>query len=121
MYGDRRMLYQLWANLLNNALKYSAEEEKPVVQIGAVKKDSRHVFFVKDNGIGIKTEFKEKIFETFQRAVGSRFKGSGIGLAIVKKIVEKHNGEVWVDSIPGEGSQFYFYLDLQKKKQEDTR
>lgn len=119
MYGDRRMLFQLWANLLNNALKYSAEGENPRVVIGTTKIEGREVFFVEDNGIGIKPEFREKIFGTFQRAVGSRFKGSGIGLAIVKKIVEKHNGEVWVDSVPEEGSRFYFYLDLQKKKQEE--
>lgn len=121
MFGDRRMLFQVWANLLNNALKYSAKEELPKVEVGFTDKDGREVFFVKDNGIGIDTAYKEKIFETFQRAVGSRFKGTGIGLAIVKKIVEKHNGKVWVESISGQGSQFYFYIDPPKKKQEELK
>jgi two-component system, chemotaxis family, sensor kinase Cph1 len=118
MHGDRRMIFQLWANLLNNALKYSAEKEKPLVEVGTTLINGREVFMVKDNGIGINPEYKKKIFETFQRAVGSRFKGTGIGLAIVNKIVEKHNGEVWVESVPGEGSQFYFYLEAQKKETE---
>lgn len=108
--GDKRMLFQLWANLLGNSFKYSAEKESPQVEVGITVKNGKEVFFVKDNGIGIKREFHEKVFETFRRAVGSRFKGSGIGLAIVKKIVEKHGGEVWVESEPDKGSEFYFYL-----------
>lgn len=109
--GDRRMIFQLWANLLSNAYKYSAENDAPIVEVGIVNRKGKNVFFVKDNGIGINPGFKEKIFKTFTRAVGSRFKGSGIGLAIVKKIVEKHGGEVWVESEPEKGSEFYFYLD----------
>ncbi len=110
MEGDRRLLFQLWANLLNNALKYSAEKENPKVEVGTTVKNDREVFFIKDNGIGIHPDFWEKIFETFKRAVGGKFKGTGIGLAIVKKVVEKHNGEIWVKSEPDQGSEFYFYL-----------
>ena len=113
--GDRRMIFQLWANLLSNAFKYSAESDAPLVEVGTTKKGDRNVFFVKDNGIGINTDYREKIFETFTRAVGSKFKGSGIGLAIVKKIVEKHGGEVWVESEPEKGSEFYFYLNPLNK------
>jgi len=110
MEGDRRMLFQLWANLLSNALKYSAEKEHPQVEVGNTVKNGREVFYIKDNGIGIHPDFWEKIFEAFKRAVGGNFKGTGIGLAIVKKIVEKHNGEIWVESEPDQGSEFYFYL-----------
>ena len=117
--GDRRMIFQVWANLLSNACKYSAENNAPLVEVGVINREGRDVFFVKDNGIGIKPEFKEKIFDTFTRAVGSRFKGSGIGLAIVKKIVEKHGGEVWVESEPEVGSQFYFYLDPLNVKERE--
>lgn len=117
--GDRRMLFQLWANLLSNAYKYSAENDAPVVEVGITDRKGNNVFFIRDNGIGIKPEYKEKIFETFIRAVGSRFKGSGIGLAIVKKIVEKHGGEVWVESEPEKGSQFYFYLDPLNVKERE--
>lgn len=119
MKGDRRMLFQLWANLLSNAFKYSAEKEAPVVEVGTKNIGGIEVYYVKDNGIGIKTDYKEKVFETFIRAVGSRFKGSGIGLAIVKKIVEKHRGKVWVESEPDNGSEFYFYLEpLNTKNRE---
>ncbi|MGM1057542.1 MAG: ATP-binding protein [Bacteroidota bacterium] len=124
MQGDRRMLFQLWANLLNNALKYSAEKEHPKVEMGTTVKNGREVFYIKDNGIGIPPEFWEKIFEAFKRAVGDSFKGTGVGLAIVKKIVEKHNGEIWVESEPDKGSEFYFYLgtlNIENSKENDKR
>ncbi|WP_029033588.1 ATP-binding protein [Salinimicrobium terrae] len=111
MRGERRMLFQLWSNLLNNAIKYSSEEENPLVEVGTEKIKGHLVFYVRDNGIGVPPKLKEKIFETFKRGVGSRFKGTGIGLAIVKRIIEKHGGEVWVQSEEGKGSIFYFYLD----------
>lgn len=116
MWGNKRMLFQLWSNLLNNALKYSSQKEAPVVEIGAKEIGGRSAFYVKDNGIGVDPKLRKEIFETFRRAVGSRFKGTGIGLAIVKRIVEKHCGEVWVESEPGEGSVFYFYLEPLKEE-----
>ena len=109
--GDRRMIFQIWSNLLHNALKYSSEENEPQVEIGFQEIDGRTRFFIKDNGIGVQPEFKERIFETFKRAADSRFKGTGVGLAIVKRIVEKHQGKVWLESEPGKGSVFYFYLE----------
>ncbi|MDP3467632.1 MAG: ATP-binding protein [Daejeonella sp.] len=115
MEGDRRLLFQLWANLLNNALKYSSKKENPKVEVGTTVKNGREVFFIKDNGIGIHPDYWETIFETFKRAVGSGFKGTGIGLAIVKKVIEKHNGEIWVESKPDQGSEFYFYLGIKNK------
>lgn len=114
--GDKRMLVQLWSNLVNNALKYSSEEKEPLIEIGASESEGKTVFFVRDNGIGIEPSMKEKIFETFQRGVGSKFEGTGIGLAIVKRIVEKHKGKVWLESEPGRGSVFYFYLAPDKRK-----
>ena len=116
MFGNRRMLFQLWSNLLNNALKYSSEKEAPHVEVGVTDINGKSTFFVRDNGIGVDPAYKEKIFETFERAVGSRFKGTGIGLAIVKRIVEKHGGEVWLESEQGEGSVFYFYLEPFKEE-----
>lgn len=119
MEGDRRLLFQLWANLLNNALKYSSQKENPIVEVGTSVKNGREVFFIKDNGIGIHPDFWEMIFETFKRAVGENFKGTGVGLAIVKKVIEKHNGEIWVESEPDQGSEFYFYLGTKKKDKLD--
>lgn len=118
MIGDKRLLFQLWANIIGNAFKYSAVADAPRVEVGSTSKAGREVFYVKDNGIGIQPEFREKIFETFKRAVGSKFRGSGIGLAIVKKIIEKHKGEIWVESEPGVGSEFYFYLTPSKENNE---
>lgn len=110
MEGDRRLLFQLWANLVNNALKYSAEKEAPKIVIGTTVARDREVFFIKDNGIGIPFKSRKKIFDVFERAVGGTFTGTGIGLAIVKKVIEKHHGEIWVEGEPGVGSEFYFYI-----------
>lgn len=108
--GDRRMLFQVWSNLIQNACLYSSKEENPKVEIGAISGKGKNVYFVKDNGIGIASEYKEKIFATFSRLSGENYKGSGIGLALVKRVVLKHNGEVWVESEPGIGSAFYFSI-----------
>lgn len=107
--GDKRMLFQLWLNIINNALKYSGKVAAPEVTIGTVQEKGKNVFFVRDNGIGIEEEYLEKIFGTFTRVAGKDYKGSGIGLAIVKKIIEKHKGEIWVESAKGKGTTFYFY------------
>lgn len=108
MRGDRRMIFQVWLNLINNALIYSSKKEDPKVQIGYTNHGQKNVYFVKDNGIGIAPEYKEKIFATFSRLAGDSYKGSGIGLSLVKRVIEKHRGEVWVESEPGQGSVFYF-------------
>lgn len=110
VYGDPKMLFQLWSNLITNALKYSGKEEHPKVEIGCEKKDGKNVFFVKDNGIGIKKEHQAKIFDTFSKLSLKSYEGSGIGLAIVKLIIDKHKGKIWVESKPGEGSTFFFTL-----------
>ena len=109
MKGDQRMLFQLWSNLINNALKYSAQEEIPEIEIGTAQKNGREAYFISDNGVGIEEKHFDQIFENFTRVAGRRFKGSGIGLAIVKKIIDKHEGEIWVESTLNKGTTFYFY------------
>lgn len=111
MKGDRRMLFQLWSNLITNACKYSAANKEAKVEIGAEQQDEKNIYFVKDNGIGFDQEHAEKIFSTFSRVAGNKYEGSGIGLAIVKRILEKHGGEIWAKSSPGKGAAFYFSLD----------
>lgn len=113
--GDRSMLAQVWANLLSNALKYSRNAPMPRVEAGTLRQDGRTVFFVRDNGIGFAEKFRESIFEPFSRAVGSEFEGTGIGLALARKILEKHGGEIWAESEPGKGSIFYLYLPIIKE------
>jgi len=108
--ADKRMFSQLLSNLINNALKYSAKVERPIVEIGFQQKDDQIIYFVKDNGIGIDPAGKEKIFEVFSRLAGDDYSGSGVGLATAKKVIDKHNGELWVESKLNEGSTFYFHF-----------
>ena len=110
MMADKRMLTQVWSNLIVNALKYSEREENPKLEIGCFARDNKTVYFIKDNGIGFDPKYKEEIFDLFSRFSGNNFKGTGIGLAIVKKIIEKHNGEIWAESEAGKGSTFFFYV-----------
>ncbi|MEO5645569.1 MAG: ATP-binding protein [Bacteroidia bacterium] len=102
---------QLFQNLLTNAIKFSKPGIAPKIEIGATSTDEGKLFFVKDNGIGISPEFKDKIFIIFQRLhTRSQYEGTGIGLAYCRKIVELHNGRIWVESEEGKGATFYFSI-----------
>lgn len=108
--GNATQLLQLLQNLVGNAIKYRSEAP-PIVEIGCLNEENRYVFFVKDNGIGINPRYFEKIFVVFQRLHSAdSYSGTGIGLAICKKIVERHHGEIWVESEPGKGSTFFFSM-----------
>jgi light-regulated signal transduction histidine kinase (bacteriophytochrome) len=108
--GDQSQLIELFQNLINNAIKFRGDE-KPIVHIGAIRDGRRWRFSVKDNGIGIKKDFFDKIFIMFQRLhEREKYPGTGIGLAIVKKVVERHGGSICVESEPGKGTTFYFTL-----------
>ncbi|WP_422359723.1 sensor histidine kinase [Reichenbachiella sp.] len=105
---ELRLLLQ---NLISNAMKFRKPEETPVIQIKAKKKRGEVVFSVKDNGIGIADEHRERIFEIFQRLHNkNKYEGTGIGLAHCRKIVELHGGQIWVESEPDMGSSFYFSI-----------
>lgn len=110
VHGDRTLLVQLYQNLISNAIKY--RRELPVtVHITAENIDGKWIFGVRDNGIGIKSEYFDQIFQPFKRLHGqSEYEGAGIGLAICKKVVERHGGKIWVESEQGEGSHFKFTL-----------
>ncbi len=106
--ADQTQLVQLFQNLVGNALKF-CREVPPHVHVAAEKKESLWIFSVKDNGIGFEMKYAERIFQVFQRLHDrSKYTGSGIGLAITKKIVERHGGEMWVESEPGHGTTFFF-------------
>ena len=109
-YGDRAMISQLWSNLLGNALKYTQQAPYPQIEIGSFSQDNKDVFYIKDNGIGIPEHQKDQIFKMFSRFAKKDFKGTGIGLAIVARILEKHNGKIWVESEPEKSSTFFFHL-----------
>jgi two-component system, chemotaxis family, sensor kinase Cph1 len=107
--GNEDYLYQLFLNLISNSLKFS--QTKPVVGITAERKDDQVLIRVSDNGIGMETADTERIFDTFTRLNGkSQYEGSGIGLSICRKIVDIHNGKIWVESTPGKGTTFFISL-----------
>jgi PAS domain S-box-containing protein len=108
---DRTQLTQLFQNLIGNAIKFRRADVPPVIHIGVNGENGHWLFWVRDNGIGIASEYSQRIFQIFQRLhTRERYPGTGIGLAICKKIVERHGGKIWVESKPGEGATFYFTL-----------
>ena len=111
IFADESQIIRVFQNLIGNALKFRKERVRPLIHISAWKEDNEHVFSVSDNGIGLEEQYSNKIFEVFKRlhAIGE-YQGAGIGLAIVKRIIDRHGGRIWVKSELGKGSTFYFTL-----------
>ncbi|CAA6605407.1 Signal transduction histidine kinase [Rhodospirillaceae bacterium LM-1] len=110
--ADRMQLVSLFQNLLGNALKYRTPAKKPMIRIATRRVGKRWLFSITDNGVGIEHHQFERLFTLFQRIdPHGHVPGSGIGLAVCKRIVERHGGEIWVESTPGQGSAFYFTLE----------
>lgn len=109
--GDRIQLVQLIQNLLSNSLKFTADE-KPEISIHCSNETDKVLFSIADNGIGISKDNQHKVFDIFRREhTQKKYPGTGIGLAICRKIVERFKGEIWVDSTPGKGTTFFFTLN----------
>jgi len=113
--ADGAQLEQLYHNLIGNALRFS-NGRRPRVHVGVENKSGEHVFFVRDNGIGIDPRYAEKVFVMFQRLhARDEYEGNGIGLAVCKRIVERHGGRIWVESEPGKGAAFRFTIPDRKE------
>jgi light-regulated signal transduction histidine kinase (bacteriophytochrome) len=109
--GDENLIRQVWTNLISNAIKYSSNESKPRIEIGYKENASHNIYFIRDNGVGFDMQYAHKLFGVFQRLHSQEaFEGNGIGLALVKRIIDKHKGEIWAEASPGAGAVFYFSL-----------
>ena len=116
--GDPVLLHQVFTNLLGNAVKYSANTKKAVIEVGSLNtpdEQGNRVYFVKDNGAGFDMRNAHKLFEVFERLhTEGEFEGSGVGLAIVKRILERHGGRIWAEGKPGVGATFHFTIAAQR-------
>ena len=109
--GDKVLLRVVLANLLGNAFKYTSKKKEAVIGFGVMERDGERTYFVSDNGNGFNMEYADKLFIPFQRLPGSdQYKGHGLGLATVERIIKRHGGKVWAESKPREGATFYFTL-----------
>lgn len=111
--ADRSLLKHVWQNLLSNSLKYTSKIMKPSIRISSYIDKESVVYCIEDNGVGFEEKYKHKLFQVFQRLHhNDEYEGTGVGLAIVHRIISKHNGEVWAESIPNKQTKFYFSIPI---------
>ena len=109
--GDAPLLRQVWTNLISNALKFTRTRTTPKIEIGAHQASGEMTYFVRDNGVGFDMRYADKLFHVFQRLHSvQEFEGTGVGLAIVQRIIQRHGGRVWAKGKPGRGATIYFAL-----------
>lgn len=115
-WGDSVLLHQIWANLLENAIKFTAPRNPAVIEISGTTEPDRVVYSIKDNGVGFDMKSAGKLFGVFQRLHSEEeFNGSGMGLAIAQRLVRRHSGEIWADAKKDKGAAFYFTLPRVEK------
>ncbi|MDZ4667692.1 MAG: ATP-binding protein [bacterium] len=116
--ADYNLMQQVFTNLLSNAIKYSSKNENPLIEIKSERKNGELIYSVSDNGVGFDMHYVDKLFGVFQRLhAEEEFSGTGVGLAIVKRIIRKHDGKVWAEGKEGQGATFYFSLADTAKKE----
>ncbi len=114
--GDQALIRQVWVNLLSNAVKFSSKKEQVVIIVSGKKEENKTIYSIQDNGAGFDMQYADKLFGVFQRLHSEReFEGTGVGLAIVQRIIQRHGGRVWAESTVDHGATFYFTLPLERK------
>ncbi|MCX8109806.1 MAG: ATP-binding protein, partial [Syntrophorhabdaceae bacterium] len=109
--GDSQLIRIALENLLNNAFKFTRLNPQASIEFGVIDHEGKQIFFIRDNGVGFEMEYADKLFAPFQRLHSeNEFEGTGIGLAIVHRIISKHGGRIWAEAEPGKGAIFYFTL-----------
>jgi light-regulated signal transduction histidine kinase (bacteriophytochrome) len=116
-YGDPILIHQVWSNLISNSIKYTLPKKDRKIEIGSYQENGMDVYFVKDNGVGFDGAYTHKLFGVFQRLHNvNEFEGTGVGLAIVKRIINRHGGVVWAEGTINRGATFYFSLPIMKNQ-----
>ncbi|HEY0046322.1 MAG TPA: ATP-binding protein [Flavobacterium sp.] len=110
-YGDKQLLQQLWMHLVSNSVKFSKQDESINIEVGSTTDEDQQIYFIKDNGIGIDMQYASKVFDVFKKLHNaSDYEGNGMGLAVAKSILSKHNGKIWVESEVDAGTTVYFTI-----------
>lgn len=111
--ADPVLMRQVWENLLSNALKYSRPKKERIIEVGSFRQNNSNTYFVRDNGVGFNPIYATKLFETFHRLHSNlEFEGTGVGLSIVQRVLNRHGGKVWAEGVEGEGATFWFSIPV---------